>query len=295
MKWISMGLIVLSQVFTVPGSGGEFIPDGRAVAMGRASVALPGVWSVFNNQAGFVWEQGWQVGLFVENRFLMKELSFEALSLSWSGRPGAFGLALSYQGFQLYNEFKAGIAYARKFGKRFSTGVQLNYLKIQIAEGYGSRGVISSEIGLMYKPDHSWTIGIQICNPIPVKISETPDERLPMVFRLGAGYNISGKVLILLEGEKDLEHPLVVKTGAEIHLARSVSARIGVLSDPFMVTGGFGLSLGRLAVDIATGYHMTLGFSPAISVGYSFGKDFTTENTKEARRTWRKRKGGSHD
>jgi len=260
------------------------MPGGRAAALGRASVAIPGVWSVFTNQAGLIWEQGWQAGLFAENRFLMKELCYEAVALNWSGRPGAFGLSISYHGFQLYNEFKAGITYARKFGKRFSTGVQINYLKIQIAEGYGSKGAISCEIGMMYKPDRSWTIGIQICNPIPVNLSGPPDERLPILFRLGAGYNIAGKVLILVEGEKEVEHPVGLKSGLEVRLTRSVSGRVGILTDPFMVTGGMGFSIGRLVVDIATGYHMTLGFSPSISIGYYFGKDFTTENMEDARR-----------
>jgi len=271
MKWMYIGLITICQAFSVSGSGGGFLPDGRAASLGKASIGLSGVWSVFNNQAGLVWDEGWQAGLFAENRFLMKELCYEAVGLSWSGRPGAFGLALSYYGFQLYNEFKAGIAYARKFGRRFSTGVQLNYLRVQIAERYGSRGVVSCEIGFMYRPDQHWTIGMQVCNPIPVKLSDHPDERLPMLFRLGAGYNISGKVLILLEGEKDLENPLVVRSGVEVRLARAVYGRIGMFTGPFTITGGFGLSLGRLVMDIATGYHMVLGFSPAISIGYSFG------------------------
>ncbi|MBL7138099.1 MAG: hypothetical protein ISS17_04955 [Bacteroidales bacterium] len=272
MKWICIGLIALSQAVSASGSGGAFLPGGRAAAMGRGAVALPGIWSVSTNQAGMIWQDGWQAGLFAENRFLMKELCFEALALSWSGKPGAFGLVLSYHGFQLYNEFKAGIAYARKFGKRFSAGVQLTYFRVQVAEGYGSKGMVSCEIGFMYRPDRAWTIGLQVCNPIPIKLTSHPDEQLPLLFRLGASYNLSGKVLILLEGEKDLEHPLVAKTGLEVRLAKPVYGRIGVLMGPFMVTGGIGVTLGRMVVDFATGYHMVLGFSPAISIGYSFNK-----------------------
>lgn len=238
--------------------------------LGKASVALPGLWSVFNNQAGLAWDVGWQAGIFAENRFLMKEICYEAAGLTWSGRPGAFGLALSYYGFSLYNEFKAGFSYARKFGKRFSIGVQINYLSVQIAEDYGSKGTVSCEIGFMYRPDQHWTVGMQVCNPVPLKLSDHPEERLPTLFRLGAGYDISGRVLILVEGEKDLENPLSGRIGMEVRLARSVYGRIGIITGPFMVTGGVGFSLGKLQVDIATGYHMTLGFSPAISIDYSF-------------------------
>ncbi len=272
MKWVYLWLMVISHGIGVFGAGSGYFPGGRMAGLGRASVALPGVWSVFNNQAGLAWDAGWQAGIFVENKFLMKEICYEAAGLTWSGRPGAFGLALSYYGFSLYNEFKAGFSYARKFGKRFSTGVQINYLSVQIAEDYGSKGTVSCEIGFMYRPDQNWTVGMHVCNPIPLKLSNHPDERLPILIRLGVGYDLSGRVLILLEGEKDLENPLTGRMGVEVRLARSVYARVGMLTCPFMVTGGIGFSLRRLVVDIATGYHMTLGFSPAISIGYSFTK-----------------------
>lgn len=272
MKWIWVGLCILVHAVNTYGSGGLNLPGGRAAALGRASVALPGVWSAFTNQAGMAWEDGLHAGLFAENRFLMKELCYEAVAVAWSGRPGAFGLALSYRGFQLYNEFHVGIGYARKFGRRLSTGIQLNYLRVQIAEGYGSRGVINCAAGFIYRPDNHWTLGMQICNPIPVRLSDSQDELLPLTFRLGAGYDISGKVLMLIEGEKDLENPLVIRSGVEVKLSGSVYGRVGVQSGPFMVTAGIGFVLSRLNVDIASGYHMVLGFSPAVSIGYVFNK-----------------------
>ena len=124
----------------------------------------------------------------------------------------------------------------------------------------------------MYKPDRSWTVGFQVCNPIPVSLSDDPGDQVPVVFRIGVGYDIQGKALILLEGEKDLEHKPVIRTGVEVRLARSFLARVGVLTDPFMVTGGIGFELGKFDLDIATGYHMVLGFSPSISIGFSISK-----------------------
>lgn len=295
MKRVYIGLLLFSMLPGVSGSGGGFLPGGREGALGMASVALPSVWAVFNNQAGLVWTDGWNAGLFAENRFLIREICFEGAAISWAGRPGAFGFALSYYGFRIYNEFKVGIGYSRKFGRWFSAGIQFNYLRVQIAEGYGSRGVVSCEIGLMYRPDGRWTIGMQVCNPIPVKLSGTPGDRLPVFFRLGAGYDVSGKVLILVEGEKDLENPLIIRSGVEVRLARSVYARVGMYTVPFTVTGGFGFSLEKLVVDVAVKYHMTLGFSPAISIGYHFGKRYTPPDMKGSWRTHRNRIGNSHE
>gem|GEM_PF-140968 len=288
MKWIYFCLVALFQTSWVCVAGNGYLPGGRSLALGGASVALPGVWSTFTNQAGLAWQQGWQAGLYAENRFMMKELSFEAVAVSWSGKPGAFGLAISHFGFQLYSEIEAGLVYARSFGKHFSAGVQLNYIMVQISEGYGSGSLVSCEAGIMYKPDINWTIGIQVCNPFPVKVSNQPEELLPVSFRLGAGYNLSGKVLILVEGEKDLENPLVFRTGLEVRIAGSFYGRVGFLTGPISGTAGLGMTLGRLVVDIGTRYNMTLGFSPAISIGYIF-------KTELPQRTQRNREGHGRD
>lgn len=272
MKWILIGLLVLSRVAEAFGAGENGTPGGRPAGLGRVSVALTGIGSLFGNQAAMPWGEEWQAEVFAENRFLMKELCYESAGLSWSGRPGAFGVVLSFFGFQLYNEFNAGISYAKKFGRRFSAGVELNYIRVQIAEGYGSTGTVSCAVGFIYRPDAHWTIGMQISNPVAVKLTDHPVERLPVIFRLGAGYLIADLVLILLEGEKDLENPFQIKSGVEVRLTRAIFGRIGLLTGPMTITGGFGFSLGRLVVDISTGYQTALGFSPSISIGYSFGK-----------------------
>ena len=272
MRWIVIWFILIMQSINAHGTGGDILPGGRVSAMGSAAVATSGIWSVATNQAGIAWLKGWSAGLYAENRFLVKELCYETIALTWSGKPGAFGMVVSYSGFSLYNEITAGITYARKFGRRFSAGVQLYYNRIQLGGEYGSKGLISCKIGLMYKPDDSWTLGIQVCNPVPVKVTDYPEERLPLLFKLGIGYDISGKVLVLLEGEKDLEHKPVIRSGVEIKLANKFWGRLGVISDPFMVTGGIGFEVGKIQVDFATRYHLVLGFSPSLSVVYSFHK-----------------------
>ncbi|MFH1159728.1 MAG: hypothetical protein V1733_02130 [bacterium] len=272
MDKIGFCLVAMLMGAKAFGLGIDPVPGARVSAMGTSGVTGTDIWAVSSNQAGMAWLQGWRLGLYVENRFLVSELCFEAVALSWVGKPGAFGMLVTYSGFRLYNEVKAGVAYARKFGKRFSAGVQLNYYRIQIGEGYGSTGNVSCEVGLMYKPGQAWTLGVQVRNPVPATVSDYPVERMPVLFRLGIGYDLSGKAMFVLEGEKDLDNKPVIKSGVEIRLAKPFWGRLGVVSDPFMVTAGIGFSLGRLLVDLATGYHMILGFSPSISIGYSFGK-----------------------
>jgi hypothetical protein len=269
------GLLILSLWFAgqVPASGMDPAPGARNSAMGGCGITAVDLWSVSTNQAGLAWFRGWATGIYAGNQFLVSELSTEAVAVSWSGKPGAFGLMLSYSGYRLFGEMKAGLAYARKFGKRFSAGLQLNYNRIQIGEGYGSAGMVSCEAGFLYKPGTSWILGVQVCNPVPVKFSGLPSASAPFRFRFGIGYSLRDKAYFTAEAEKEPDEKLVIRAGTEIRLVKPVCIRFGVGSSPFSVTSGFGFRLGKLQVDLATAYHMILGFSPSLSVQFCFGNN----------------------
>ncbi len=271
---IRIFFIALILLKTVNGFAiGEHTPAGaRSSAMGGASVALPDFWSVCNNQAGTAWQKGISAGLFAENRFLFKEMMAQQIGLVVPCKAGAFGLLVNHFGNSNYNELKAGISYARKFGKYFSMGIQLDYLRIHISEDYGSKNLFSCEIGLMYHSDSHLNIGIQIINPVPIKILTYPPEQLPSIICVGLSYQFSNSLIMTTEAEKDLEHKPVFRAGAEYRFANLVCARIGVSTNPVSFSFGFGLDIRRVKIDIASQYHQALGFSPAITIIYSFIK-----------------------
>jgi len=252
-------------------TAGERTPmGGRSLAMGGTSVAQCDFWSLANNQAGAAWLKGISAGFGFENRFLLKELMLEQVGLALPMKAGTFGLIVNRFGNNQYSELKAGLSYARKFGKHFSVGVQLDYLRIHIADDYGNKNLVSCEIGLMYLADKHLTIGIQVLNPVPVKITENPPELLPAAICLGISYQFSDEFMTSIEAEKDLENPLTLRAGAEYHFARPAYARIGISTCPTSFSFGFGLEFGNFKLDMASGYHQALGFSPSGSVVYSF-------------------------
>jgi hypothetical protein len=284
MKKACHGVIVLGLIlFTMTGRAGgeERVTGAKAAGLGWSAVTASDNWSSANNPAGIAWLTGWSGGLFAGNFFLVKELSYEAVSLVWSGRPGGFGLVIGYYGFSACNEVFTGISYARKFGKRLGIGLQLNYQRIGFSEGYGSKGMVSAKIGLMVKPGDHWTIGMSVSNPVPVKLSDNPKELLPLLFRLGVGYTIHDKVWLTLEGEKDLLHPVTIRSGIEVKVFSILTGRIGMATGPFVFTAGTGLRLKQWQIDIATGYHMVLGFSPALSLTWHPGSNPTPEKRKK--------------
>ena len=122
----------------------------------------------------------------------------------------------------------------------------------------------------MYHAGKRLSVGVQLVNPVPVMVIRQPPERLPAIICIGLSYHFSDDFHTAFEAEKDFENPLILRVGAEYRIVRPASIRIGISTAPSSFTFGFGLEFGKLKLDVASGYHQALGFSPAGSLTYSF-------------------------
>jgi hypothetical protein len=189
----------------------------RSHALGNTSLGLTDVWSVYNNPGAFAQLEKTTIGISSENRFLVKELSNHSLAVGiHTKKNGNFGFHMQHYGFNLYREMNSGIAYGMKLTDNFSAGINVNYHGIFLAENYGSKNTLSAGIGLLYKPLKNLTIGMRVQNVSRTRLSEFDDERLPTNFGLGFLYQVSKKTIWTLEAEKDIIHPINIKSGLEI-------------------------------------------------------------------------------
>jgi hypothetical protein len=245
-----------------------YLLGGRSIGMAGASVTLSDFWSAENNQAalGFVNEVGG--GLYYENRFGLKEMSIKAGAFAYPLKFGTFGLSVSSYGFKLYNENKAGISYGQKFSDKLSAGVQLNYVNTQLGENYGKRQSVTAAFGIMAKLSNELTLAAHLYNPTRNKISNYNNERSPTIMRLGIMYKFSEKILLAADVDKNISEKVMVKSGLEYHPINILYFRIGIATNPTQNNFGIGIQTKELRIDIATGYHTKLGFSPAVSIAY---------------------------
>lgn len=243
---------------------------GRAAGMSNASVTLYDFWSVSHNQAGLARMENLAVGVYFENRFLAEELNFGAGAVVYPTRSGVLGVSFTYFGFELYNETKIGLAYARDFGERFSIGMQLNYQNTSIGENYGNKGNITAELGAIFHLLPQLSIGAHIFNPARAKIGDFADERIPTILKTGLGYEFSERVLVVVEAEQSINHEPVFKAGIEYQIIDPLYVRGGIGTNPNSNSFGFGLEMKNLQIDLATSYHYILGYSPQISMIYNF-------------------------
>jgi len=253
-------------------AGDHVVIGGREAALGSTSITQSDEWSAFNNQAGLAWCRQFSAGIYFENRYLLKDLSQKALAITLPAGKGAFGVSIRHFGFALYSEMNAGLAYGMRLSKNFSAGVQVNYLRLHVSDGFKDNHIFSCEIGLQFRAgEHLW-LGLHVTNPVPVKLSSLTQERLPTLMRFGLSWRIMEGLHTDVEVEKDLVRKPVLKAGIEYRPARSLFIRLGIISNPATFTFGFGLVFGNLQFDLASSYHLVLGYSPQASLTYNFGK-----------------------
>lgn len=262
-------LIVLCVGGIVPANAN--LPfGGRAAGMGNAAVAIYDFWALSHNQAGLARISSPTAGFYFENRYLTPEMGFGALGFAMPAVGGVMGLSVGYFGFEHYNESKIGLTYSRAFGEKFSAAVQLNYLYTYIGDGYGTSGSVAAELGVIYEAFPGFQIGAHIFNPTRTRVSDLAPDRLPTIFRFGAAYQFSERVLATIETEKDLDKDPVFKAGIEYGITEQLFVRAGLGTHPNTNAFGLGLYLGNLKIDIATSFHHVLGYSPQVSLRYSF-------------------------
>ena len=245
---------------------------GRSLGMANSSVTNMDAWSAFHNQAGLAWLSRMEIGASYDNRFTIADLSSESFTFALPLKAGTFALSGNIFGYSQYNEKKAGLAFAKKLGEKFSAGVQLDYLNTFINDDYyGSHTAFAVEVGLLAEPLKNFRVGLHIYNLSGAKLAEYADEKIPTIFRLGASYRFSEKLLWSIEEEKDIDQKASFKSGLEYQIAEPLFLRGGISTNPTLVSFGFGLKFNNLLIDFASTYHQVLGFSPAISMSYQFG------------------------
>ncbi|MCX6230694.1 MAG: hypothetical protein NTZ33_04050 [Bacteroidetes bacterium] len=243
---------------------------GRSAAMGGASVTLADFWAINNNQAGIANIKNAKAGIYFENRFLLKELSYKSLAFLYPTQSGILGFNYHQFGYNAYKEQKIGLSYARSFSKNFSAGLQLDYMNTALGDNYGSKSAFTFELGVLAKIAPNLMLAAHIFNPVNARFNDYNNEKIPSVFKLGLSYLLSEKLIIAIESEKNINFDAVFKAGFEYKILEFAYARIGISTNPTINTFGFGIEYHQFTIDFASSIHQTLGYSPQFSLIYNF-------------------------
>jgi hypothetical protein len=240
----------------------------RQAGMAYASVALTDIWAFHNNPGmlGFLKEAGG--GVFYENRFQLKEFQYQGLVYAQPLKKGTMSFGGQYSGISSFSTARVGVGYALALSDKLSMGVQMNYMNVRQPSYYGIKHGFSGEFGLGLKVTSKWTFAMSINNLTRSNLAEYQNEKFETVFRAGTLYELSKRVLITTELEKDISYPLRVKVGVEYRPADPFYIRAGASSNATSVALGFGYVIKNLRFDIASNYAQPLGFYTSASLNF---------------------------
>lgn len=264
-------LPLLFSLFLIPAYGsGDPLPSGaRQAGMANAAVSLTGLWSVYHNQAGLASIDSLTVGVFYQQHFLARELAQQSFAIANPLGNGVIALNINRFGYDLYSENLIGVAYAMEFGEGLRAGIQLDYVDVQLGEGYGSTSGVTAEFGVQARLTENLWFGAHVYNPNRMEIGGPYEEKAPTRFRVGANYTFSDKFLMSAEVVKDIDYDEQVRIGMEYMPNEVLYIRGGISTDPSQNSAGIGIHLGRLDIDMAATFRSKLGPSPQFGLTYS--------------------------
>ncbi len=238
-------------------------------AMGCTGTALQGIHGLTANPAGLVGVERPTVSLGYQQHFLTSEIATQAVLLGVPSRLGTFGAMGQRYGLSgAYDEMKAGLAYAKRFGPALAIGMMASYHQLFIPR-YLVVYSFSLDVGVQYRVADDAVIGLQYTNVGNADYGEDVYGVLPAHIRLGGHYRL-GQVILALDGVYRLERELGAHVGLEYRIVGPLSLRGGLSINPMAQHAGFGIHWQRFAFDAAATFHPRLGASPQIGISYAF-------------------------
>lgn len=271
MKILLLTLLILILSFAETRAIENHSAGARSRALSDAFVSVSDIWSTFHNQAGIADWKNISAGFYYESRYMVEELSLATGTVLLPVNRGSFGISFYQFGKGPFKENKYALAYALPLTDKLKVAVQFDYFSDRFPENERSKGFVTFETGIIYRPAKTLYLGAHIFNPIHAGVETIQGkEKMPTTFRFGGHYQFAEMVMVILEAQKSSETDVIVKSGIEFSPAKNLALRFGVSGKPVNYTAGIGYTIGKLTTDISFGYHGNLGITPAVSLQFAF-------------------------
>lgn len=204
------------------------------------------VFSVFQNPARMASLEHFTAGAYTERRFMLRELSVQALALGVPLAGGVIGVKLWQLGYRLYREQLLGLGYALPLGKKLKAAAGLNYRP----------GGAGGELGVDWQLTSQFNMGMHLYHP-------GGNDAAGMVT---LGYRASEQLRLEAVMRKDVTMPLSVRVQCAYSPLKRFVVLGGWATQPVYHFAGIGYGGGRWKIGVTGSFHYTLGITPGISL-----------------------------
>jgi hypothetical protein len=243
-----------------------FEPIGaKAWGLGGSATAENNVFSNANNTATSTELKSFQLGIYNQNRFGLKQLNSINTSVIIPNKWMHIGASICHFGYEKFNQQNMSIGIAKKLNANFSLGITLNYVAINIAEQENT-GAFLGSFSAFYKANKKLQFGLLIFNPTQNKYNINSYGNLPTLGRFGFKYLLNKNVYLIADANKTLEHDLVIRGGINYAFHPNFELSLGYANNPNLITFGFSTKLKQFDIQFASSYHQTLGLTPHLGL-----------------------------
>ncbi|MAY83624.1 MAG: hypothetical protein CMP59_05765 [Flavobacteriales bacterium] len=261
-------LLYLVLGFTISQAQEQSASGAASLSLAGANLCLQDAFTANNNPAGLAYADHWLIAASYRNDFLIEELSSRSFTANLPLNKKAFALSGGQEGFSDYRKNRMALAYAQRLSPSFSMGLQFNYFSLQLIDPYGAQSFYTVNLGLHSQLSSKVDIAALIVNPNRVNTSETNDAYSPQIIKLGLRYNPHDFLSIFIQTEKELNHQLQTALGIQYSYKENLELRMGISNLTEQFAFGFSYRQRFFQFNLASFYHLQLGFSPSISISY---------------------------
>ena len=236
----------------------------KSQGLGTTKLYHRDAWSLANNVGTLDRLADSEIGIAVDQRFGIQELSTAALSGVFKSQKGSIGIGIARFGGELFNQHRLELGLGTTRGI-LSFGLKAGWFQTHI-EGFGTGNALLLSLGGLAELGPKFFFGAHLSNLNQAKVSKQSSQPIPTLLTLGITYLPAKNLEIHSELEKELDHPPLFKLGLNYQLENWIFLRTGIHSAPNSLHFGLGLRKKKYGLDYALGQTTALGGTHHLSL-----------------------------
>ncbi|MCS6833688.1 MAG: hypothetical protein NZ521_08940, partial [Flammeovirgaceae bacterium] len=226
MKKYSLILLALVGCLPVFAQVYRGAVGAEAVGMGGAVVAMESPYASFNNIANVAQLKEISLVAAYENKFSIGIFNTVAAACNLPLKnSGVIALTTQRFGNEAYSEQSLSLGYAYHLGG-VNLGLKANYLQYA-AEGLGTRSTVGLDFGVRTQLAKTIFLAAHFFNVNQARLLAFQNERVPSVLKIGFSYTPTDKLMVNIEGEKDLAFEPLYRAGIAYKIVPQLTGRVG--------------------------------------------------------------------
>tara|TARA_B100000965_G_scaffold406062_1_gene442958 strand:- start:2700 stop:3473 length:774 start_codon:yes stop_codon:yes gene_type:complete len=237
-----------------------------SLALGGVSASTANEWSVFNNPAGLIANEGINTAFSYQTIFNFAPFNTVMAAVNHETNWGTASFGVYRFGDELFSNQMASLGFARKIGI-MSLGAKTSVLQYHI-DGFGKRATFIGEMGVLAEFTEQLHFGAHVYNFTQSVIAEESGERVPTIIRLSLKYQPDEALAIYMEGDKNVEDKPDLRLGIAYGLMENLELRTGFSTQTNRHSFGAGLTLKKFKINYAVRSNRGTGATHNFGLGY---------------------------